>query len=363
MTTLSQASKQWATRPAEERFTSLPGMLAMLETQRAITRAAVVSSRKLRAVPLDDNQGLIIEGPNGHGYSPTHWSFGQAAQLTGAPAGYLRALPAPLAADCLNYGFQVDRSAQDIGVLLSNNGTPELRAMTGPRYGRIWNDDVVRELIDRFGDGVAGNFKVPGTWGRPLDQVDIKNTTLYAGDRDMFVFLADENNRIELPGRRDGKTGELARGFFISNSETGAGTLRVKTFLFDYVCANRIVWGAHELEDIAIRHTASAPDRFIDEVAPALLAYSNAAAGNINQVLRGAQVAKIDKVDKFLSTRFGPRVAQRIEHAHVIDEGRPIETIWDAVTGATAYARSIPWTSERVEMETLAGDMLELVHV
>ena len=113
----------------------------------------------------------------------------------------------------------------------------------------------------------------------------------------MFVFLADEINRIELPGRRDGQTGQLARGFFVSNSETGAGTLRVKTFLFDYVCANRIVWGAHELEDIAIRHTASAPDRFIDEVAPALLAYSNAAAGNINQVLRGAQVAKIDKVD------------------------------------------------------------------
>lgn len=123
MTTLNQASKQWATRPAEERFTSLPGMLAMLETQRAISRAAVVSSRKLRAVPLDDNQGLVIEGPNGHGYAPTHWSFGQAATLTGAPAGYLRALPAPLAADCLNYGFQVDRSAQDIGVLLSNQGT------------------------------------------------------------------------------------------------------------------------------------------------------------------------------------------------------------------------------------------------
>ena len=362
MTTLTQASKQWATRPAEERFTSLPGMLAMLETQRAISRAAVVSSRKLRAVPLDDNQGLVIEGPNGHGYAPTHWSFGQAATLTGAPAGYLRALPAPLAADCLNYGFQVDRSAQDIGVLLSNQGTPQLRAVTGPRYGRIWNDDVVRELIDRFGDGVTGDFKVPGTWGRPLDQVDIKNTTLYAGDRDMFVFLADENNRIELPGRRDGKTGELARGFFVSNSETGAGTLRVKTFLFDYVCANRIVWGAHELEDIAIRHTASAPDRFIDEVAPALLAYSNAAAGNINQVLRGAQASKIDKVDKFLAGRFGPRIAQRIERAHVMDEGRPIETIWDAVTGATAYARSIPWTSERVELETLAGDMLELVN-
>ncbi len=129
------------------------------------------------------------------------------------------------------------------------------------------------------------------------------------------------------------------------------------------MCANRIVWGAHELEDIAIRHTASAPDRFIDEVAPALLAYSNASAGNVNQVLRGAQASKIEKVSSFLSTRFGPRVAQRIEHAHVIDEGRPIETLWDAVTGATAYARSIPWTAERVELETIAGDILELVNV
>ena len=99
MTTLNQASKQWATRPAEERFTSLPGMLAMLETQRAISRAAVVSSRKLRAVPLDDNQGLVIEGPNGHGYAPSHWAFGQAATLTGAPddaaavAAFARSLP------------------------------------------------------------------------------------------------------------------------------------------------------------------------------------------------------------------------------------------------------------------------------
>jgi hypothetical protein len=28
---------------------------------------------------------------------PTHWSFGQLASLVGAPAAYLRQLPAPLA--------------------------------------------------------------------------------------------------------------------------------------------------------------------------------------------------------------------------------------------------------------------------
>ena len=363
MKTLMQANTQWATRPEEERFVSLPEMHAAMEARRAISRAAVVSSRRLRAVPTDDNQGLVIEGPNGHGYAPTHWAMGQAANLVGAPGAYLRQLPAPLAADCLNYGFQVERDAKDIGVLLSRNGVSELRAVTGPNYGRIWDGDVVAALMDRFGDGVTGDWRVPGTWGKALDQVTRANTTLYAGDRDCFVFLADEINRIELPGRRDGKTGELARGFFVTNSETGAGSLRVKTFLFDFVCANRIVWGAHELDEISIRHTASAPDKFIDQVTPALLEYSRASAANISGVLRGAQASKIDKVDKFLANRFGPRVAAKIEHAHMLDEGRPIETVWDAVTGATAYARSIPWQADRVEFETQAGGLLDLVGV
>jgi hypothetical protein len=179
----------------------------------------------------------------------------------------------------------------------------------------------------------------------------------------MFVFLADEQNRIELPGRRDGQTGSLARGFFVTNSEVGAGALRVKTFLFDYVCANRIVWGAHELDEISIRHTASAPDKFIDQVTPALLEYSRSSAANVSGVLRSAQTAKLDKVDKFLANRFGPRVAARVQHAHMLDEGRPIETVWDAVTGATAYARTIPWQADRVEFETLAGGLLDMVEV
>jgi len=360
MSTLTQASRQWATRPAEERFINLPEMHAALLAQRAISRAAVVSSRQLRAVPDADNRGLLIEGPSGHAFAPTHWAFGQAANLVGAPGSYLRDLPAPLAADCLNYGFHVERDAQDVGVLLSKNGTAELRAMTGPRYGRIWNSDVVSALIDRFGDGATGTWRVPGIRGQAVT-VDRENTTLFAGDRDMFVFLADEQNRLELPNRRDGATGTLARGFFVTNSEVGAGTLRVKTFLFDFVCANRIVWGAHELEEIAIRHTASAPDRFVEEVAPALLAYSQSSAGTVEAVLKNAQAAKIDKVDAFLANRFGPRIADRIKHAHVVDEGRPIETVWDAVTGATAYARSIPWTADRVEFETKAGELLELV--
>ena len=364
MSTLVQASKQWSTRPPEERFTSLPDMRVMLESVRENSRATVISSRQLTAIPTDDNKGIVIQGSSGNTASPTNWAFGQLASLSGAPASYLRTLPAPLVADCLNYGLKVERDVADVGVLLTRSGdrqSIELRAATGARYGRLWNVDVVRALEDRFGDGVSGDFRVPGIQGKALESVTKENTTMFASDRDMFVFLADEQNRIELPNRRDGKTGELARGFFVTNSEVGAGALKIKTFLFDYVCANRIVWGAHQLGEISIRHTASAPDRFLEEAVPALLDYSQASASTVSNVLRLAQSSKLSKVDQFLASRFGPRVADRIQAVHVEEEGRPIETVWDAVTGATAYARSIPWTVDRVAFEETAGDLLDAV--
>jgi hypothetical protein len=81
----------------------------------------------------------------------------------------------------------------------------------------------------------------------------------------MFVFLADEERRIEIPNRRNGQPGSLARGFFVWNSEVGNTTLGAGFFLFDYVCCNRYVWGADQYTEVRIRHTSGAPDRWIEE--------------------------------------------------------------------------------------------------
>ncbi|BBC02432.1 hypothetical protein AB7M49_003961 [Bradyrhizobium elkanii] len=43
---------------------------------------------------------------------PTHWSFGQLASQVGAPATYLRQLPATLAAINLLYGLTANRVEQ-----------------------------------------------------------------------------------------------------------------------------------------------------------------------------------------------------------------------------------------------------------
>lgn len=361
MSTLMQASKQWSTRPSDERFTSLTEMQAHFDHIRENSRNVVVSSRRINAEPTVDNKGLQITGPNGHAYGLTNWAFGQVALLAGAPSAYLRTLPAPMAADCVNYGLQYARSIDEVGCLLyKNGGYPLLRAATGPKYGRIWNADIVGGLVQQFGNGVDGHFRVPGEFGQRVD-VTKENTTLYAGDRDMFVFLADEDRRIEIPNRRDGQTGSMARGFFVWNSEVGASTFGIATFLFDYVCCNRIVWGADEYKEITIRHTSGAPDRYIEQIAPALESYAAGSTANIVKAVADAQAARIDNIDDFLRKRFGKRQVEGIKAAHLADESRPMESVFDVVTGVTAYARNIPFQDVRVEMEREAGRIFDMV--
>jgi len=358
MTNLMQASAQWASRPSDERFTSLNDMLDHFRTQRRLSKEAVVSSRQLNVVPDSDNKGLLVQGPNGNGFAPTHWSFGQLSTLAEAPAGYLRTLPSPVAADCLNYGLQFKRQIEDVGVLLYKNGDSVLKAATGPRYGRIWNDDITGALVNHFGDGITGDFRVPGEFGKQVE-VTKQNTTLFAGDRDMFVFLADEEHRIELPNRRNGQAGSLARGFFFWNSEVGAQTFGMASFLFDYVCCNRIVWGAQEFQEVRIRHTASAPDKWIGEIRPALEAYSRSSTGSVVAAIEDARADKLDdKVNEFLAQRFGKRMVDSLQATHYAEEQRPIETRWDVITAVTAQARNIQHQDARVELERQAGELL-----
>lgn len=363
-----QASHEWSTRPDDQRFISLPAMAGFLQSARQRSDARVVSSRHIEIAPKpgDELTGIVVS-PLGDAvpYEPNHWAFGQLATLAGAPAGYLRTMPAPIAADCLNYGLKYARDVEEVGILtqrgvnwdVDTTVAARLMAATGPNYGRVWNSDLVGMLIERFGDGVNGTWRVPGEFGKAVT-VDQRNTTLYASDRDIFVFLADEQNRIEIPNRRHGQPGSLARGFFVWNSDVGSKTLGAAFFLFDYVCCNRIVWGASQYQEVKIRHTSGAPDRWLEEVVPVLREYSEGSAKPVQQAIEDARARRVDDMSAFLTNRFSKKIAERAMALHADEEGRPAESRWDAVTAVTALARSIPHQNERVILERQAGDLL-----
>lgn len=365
MTILTQASKQWATRPNDERFLSLIDLHEAACRFRERSAAKVISSRAIRAIaePNDkSNSGLLLVGPNGVPVAPSNWAFGQLANRAGAPAGYLRSLPAALAADNINYGLHHLRDVEEVGVLLNRNDDDVacLSAVTGPNYGRIWNATVTKALVDHYGDGRTGNFRIPGEFGKPVP-VTKENTTLYCGDRDMFVFLADEVNRVEVPNRRNGQSGLLAQGFFFWNSEQGSSTLGMARFFFDYACRNRIVWGAEGYEQITLRHTAGAPDRWIEQVIPTIERSVTNDGTKLVTMVKQAQAARVDNVEAFLKTRqFTGAQVSAIKAAHMSDEQRPMETLWDISTGITAHARGISFQDDRVKLEREAGKILNL---
>lgn len=375
MTILTAASRQWATRPNDQRFVNLRDMAAKARTDRENSASKTVSTRQLQIEPIgDDHKSIHIVGQNGTPALLTHYSFGQLASLGGAPAGYLRTLPAEIASDAMNYGLRFARESEDVKVLLTrgthDDGISEpqdyvsLRAATGPNYGRIWNSDVIDNVLARFGDGSRDsgtNWQVPGEFRRAVP-ITKANTTLYYGDRDMFIFLADEGHDIEISNRRDGQTGHMARGFFIWNSEVGAGSMGIAMFLYDYTCSNRIVWGVKEFQEQRIRHTASAPDKYIEQILPVVEAYRESSTKGIAETIRTAQQTRLDRdLGEFLKNRFTKPEITAIQSAHMREEGRPIETIWDTTTAITAHAKTIGWQNERVAFERKGGAILDLV--
>jgi hypothetical protein len=366
MSTLMQASREWASRPDDERFVSLHDLQDHCNTLRQNSRQGSFSSRAIEAMPVEDDwKALMIRGPQGGQVAPTHWSFGQLARLANATPTYLNTLPGAVAADCINWGLR-QRDVEDIGVLIrKGEESNRLCAATGPKYGRIWNNDVVNGLVKQFGDGVTGDWTVPGEFGKAVN-VTKANTTLYASDRDMFVFLADEKNKVEIKNRRGNEHGEMSRGFFCWNSEVGASTFGIATFYFDYVCCNRMVWGAEGFKEVRLRHSSGAPDRFIEQLTPAIENLAKSSMCNIVEAVEKAKAKRIgdaDDVHEFLQhKRYGLSKAdiKGVELAHIIEEQRPIETLWDATTAVTAYAKTIKWQDRRVELERAGGLIMDL---
>ena len=360
MSNLYQYHNQWMSRPDDERYVgdgttygALREMLEDMEDFRASAREVITPDQGFRAI--EDEGAVKVVGKGNVAYSPTHYAFGQLAALAEAPPSYLRRLPAPLAVQCLNTGL--DSYHNNTQLLLSKKSNV-IAAFTGENYGRIWNDDVIRGVTDFVGNN--SDWSIPGVFGKKV-KVNKDTTTLFASDHDFFIFLADEENRVKFGNRRKGEDDKgLARGFFVRNSMVGDCKFTVSMFLFDYACSNRIVWGAECYEEISIRHSKTAPDRWIGQAQGLLESYRNSSVTPLENALAEACVAKLEdkRVVEILAPLVGVRSVEKVKAQHMEEEHRPMETLWDTVTGLTAYAKNVPFQDERVKLEREAGKLL-----
>lgn len=113
-TRVGRVSSEWFSRPDDERFLSLGELAIAVRSRSERSRTRVVETALIhveanRADP--ERLALILPGAEAP-VVPSHWSFGQLAAQVGAPAAYLRQLPAPLAAINLQYGLTSHRAEQ-----------------------------------------------------------------------------------------------------------------------------------------------------------------------------------------------------------------------------------------------------------
>lgn len=369
-------SRQWIARPADQRFLSLTDLHASVAKRAQASIEDRISTRNIEFIApgnpmtIEETHDLSVGLDGGEIAYPSHWSFGQLCQLAKAPAGHYRTLPSQIVADALSYGIRYNREAERVKLYRHDE---QLLAATGPDYGRIFDAEVVKAVMQVAGNGIGDTrWKVPGTmdWHTnfydPNTPVTADSTTLYASDRDVFIFLVDDRNPIEVGKLPDGDPDLMFRGFYISNSEVGSASLRLAAFYLRAICMNRMMWGVEGFEEITMRHSKGAPSRFIEEARPALKSFAD---GSTKRLIEGVERAKATKLAgdqdealEFLAARkFSRKKAVEIMEAVENAAGHPARTAWDFSDGITRIAHAEANTDNRVALELEARKILDRV--
>jgi hypothetical protein len=186
---------------------------------------------------------------------------------------------------------------------------------------------------------------------------------LYASDHDCFVFLVDETRGVD-----DG-TGHnaLGRGFFMWNSEVGAASFGVTTFLYDAICGNHIVWGAKDVREVRLRHVGKSLDgRAFQELRATLIDYTNDDASTTEAKIREARTMVIGaSKEDVIKAIFGKisGVSQRLlgesyDAAELSPRYGAPNTLWGMVNGMTEVSQRSGHTDDRTRIDRAAGELL-----
>jgi hypothetical protein len=383
-TNLMEASRQWSVRPADQRFWTLQELYERTKRYAEESEVEDMPLALCGVVPAGvDGNDLKLVTPSGDAEFQ-HYSFGQFAALCEAPAAYLRGLPAPLAADCLNHGMESQKERIQ-SMMFHRNGGLHLRAVTSNKYARIWNWEVAELALalqeqDGWVTPPARPTYQKGVPVRKATQADVLRKSahpsmgvevgddispagLYASHHDCFIFQVNENYSIDAGGGEN-----MYRGVFWRNSEVGECKWSGTFFLYDSICGNHIVWGARVLAEMAIRHVGNAREQYAELMAMCGQ-YLERSAREDEQRIAAAKVKLLgdgrSNVVEFVAKKQLGLSLKDCDAAYTIAERFADEhnclpnSAWGFVSGLTRLSQG-QWADARDRMDRAAGKILEL---
>jgi len=373
-----KASRQWQTRPADERFWTVEDLRVACAEYRQSAVTAPVNYRDLRTETQDGE--VVLVGKTNQPAKLTHWAFGQIAQRAGAPSSYLRALPATLAVQNLNHGLKAHQEDGSGVLLMHKNGGMLVRAANGVDYARIWNDEIAERAMALTDWAPPPARPTHSSPARPAVQADIDGLPtsihvgeligpagLYASDHDLFMFLIERNRVVEAKGTA------LSRGIILWNSEVGAKSVGGMSFLFNHVCGNHIIWGASHVSTFRFRHVGDARERAFQSFRVELAQYAESSTSDEQAKIEKAMAFELgatreDVLDTLVKvarranlgvSKLALTAAVDTAEARVDRYGSP-RTAWAVANGMSENSQATPFADERMAMDQAAGKIMEI---
>jgi hypothetical protein len=355
-------NREWASRPADERFLTMEALHEYNVAKRARSVVADAAVEHLRIRP-DERFGMTVETPSGERGRLNNWSFGQLCARAHAPAGYLRTLPEELAAIPLQWSIENVVEDRDAKLLVRQNVNGEnslatVSAVTSPTYGRIYDAEMTGAIAKHLD---LTQCKAPAASNASTNPK--KPTTLYASDRDCFVCLVDDSHPIEVPGGNGADT--LFRGFIARNSEVGSAAFDLFLFLYRYICDNRLIWGLQNEKHLKIRHTSGGPDRFLRQARPMLEEYVNASTRDEVQQIQAAQNKRLGEAKKDVSSWLKARGFTAAQSSKIAERAEELpgdaRSAWNVMNAATELSHDIEFGDNRLAYERQTAKILDAV--
>lgn len=209
---------------------NLAEIAAELMRQREATKDYIAPQGKLQAA-VTDGGAVVVEGLNGAAYGITPYAHGQLADNLEIPRKYyerMRTEMPELLVRNINPWLQKANAEKRMIRTLDGN----IRAFLSPKYRPLDNFDLAEAVLPTLqaldvqvmsSELTATRFYIKGILPQFSDVLD-------AG-----LAYGEGHNRIAEYG---GQGGKVVAAIVISNSEVGAGTLRLEPSVFSTWCTN-----------------------------------------------------------------------------------------------------------------------------
>ncbi len=264
-------------------------------------------------------------------------AYGQLATRLGAPADFVRNLPAELQSVVLNW--LLASTEQPISAQLRLRGD-EVSALVSSRYAALDAEQLV--------EGVRGALKQQGV----LDDVRVRAVATGTTDA-LRIVLPSERTEIEV-----GDVSEV--GLDVSTSSVGKSAVHVRGVVYRLVCTNGMR-SPESMGKLSFRHVGEAARlrAGLRDAVPTALVH----ARGLMSRWRSAIAERVDHLEDLIAglreLTLGERenVEQAIKEEHGSNDLPGKASLYSVLNGITqASHKATP--SRRLEMESLAGRLL-----